>query len=132
MPTTTSWTACATTASGRSSTRARAGTGRGPRASSPGRALGERPLEDEELGLREAYGWTTETPLWLYALKEAEARGGGDRLGPVGGRIVAEVLIGIIRADPGSHLAVAPGWRPTLAPDGGAFGMAELLEAIAG
>ena len=96
------------------------------------RAFGERPLEDEELGLREAYGWTTETPLWLYVLKEAEARAGGDRLGPVGGRIVAEVLIGIIRADPGSHLAVAPGWRPTLAPDGGAFGMAELLGAIAG
>jgi hypothetical protein len=29
--------------------------------------------------------------LWFYILKEAEARGAGNQLGPVGGRIVAEV-----------------------------------------
>jgi hypothetical protein len=55
---------------------------------------------------------------------------GGDRLGPVGGRIVAEVLIGIVRNDPESHLAVAPEWRPGLLRDDGVFGMAELLEGI--
>ena len=59
-----------------------------------------------------------------------EHRGGGDRLGPVGGRIVAEVLIGIIRNDPESQLAVAPQWRPKLLRDDGVFGMAELLEGI--
>jgi hypothetical protein len=58
--------------------------------------------------------WTAGTPLWFYILKEAQARGGGDQLGPVGGRIVAEVLIGLLRADPGSHLVVDPSWRPTL------------------
>ncbi|HEX2507357.1 MAG TPA: hypothetical protein VHK23_03470 [Miltoncostaeaceae bacterium] len=94
------------------------------------RAFGARPLDDDELGLRQAHGWTAETPLWLYVLKESQARGGGDRLGPVGGRIVAEVLIGIIRNDPESHLAVAPEWRPGLLRDDGAFGMAELLEGI--
>jgi hypothetical protein len=94
------------------------------------RAFGERPLDDDELGLRDAHGWTAETPLWLYVLKEAQARAGGDRLGPVGGRIVAEVLIGIIRNDPESHLAVAPHWRPALGSRGGAFGLAELLEVV--
>ena len=94
------------------------------------RAFGERPLDEDELGLRAAHGWTAETPLWLYVLKEADARGNGDRLGPVGGRIVAEVLIGIVRNDPESYLAAAPGWRPAAATAGGAFGMAELLAAI--
>ncbi len=94
------------------------------------RAFGERPLDADELGLRAAHGWAFETPLWLYVLKEAQARGDGDRLGPVGGRIVAEVLIGIIRNDPESYLAVAPGWRPSLAGPGEPFGMAELLQAI--
>jgi Animal haem peroxidase len=89
------------------------------------RAFGERPLDEDELGLRAAHGWTAETPLWLYVLKEAQARADGDRLGPVGGRIVAEVLIGIIRDDPESYLAVAPGWRPDAVS-----GMAELLAAI--
>jgi len=92
------------------------------------RAFGERPLDGDELGLRAAHGWTAETPLWLYVLKEAQARGDGDRLGPVGGRIVAEVLVGIIRNDPESWLAVAPDWRPT-APSGDGFGMADLLAA---
>ncbi|GAB3216444.1 heme peroxidase family protein [Kineococcus gypseus] len=52
-------------------------------------------------------------PLWFYVLKEAEL-GGGERLGPVGGRIVAEVLLGLLVADPTSYLDVAPTWQPTL------------------
>jgi len=38
---------------------------------------------------------------------------GGRHLGPVGGRIVAEVLIGLIQLDRESY-ASSPGWRPTL------------------
>jgi hypothetical protein len=44
-----------------------------------------------------------DTPLWFYVLKEAEL-GGGNRLGPVGSRIVAETLIGQLEADPASYL----------------------------
>jgi hypothetical protein len=40
--------------------------------------------------------------------------GGGDRLGPVGGRIVAEALIGSMRADAPSYLSREPDWEPTL------------------
>jgi Animal haem peroxidase len=94
------------------------------------RAFGEQPLDDDELGLRRAHGWTAETPLWLYVLREAQARGDGDRLGPVGGRIVAEVLVGIVRNDPESYLAVAPDWRPTLGSRDDAFGLADLLEVV--
>jgi hypothetical protein len=85
--------------------------------------LGAEPLTTDEL----EHNWSHGTPLWFYVLKEAEYRGGGDRLGPVGGRIVAEVLIGLLRADPTSYLSLATGWRPTLpsaAPD---FGLVDLI-----
>ena len=40
------------------------------------------------------------TPLWYYVLAEAKAATGGVTLGPVGGRIVAETLIGLLRPTP--------------------------------
>lgn len=54
-------------------------------------------------------------PLWFYILKEAELEAGGAHLGPVGGRIVAEVLIGLLAGDPLSYLSVDPTWKPFLA-----------------
>jgi hypothetical protein len=77
------------------------------------RHMGERPLTPEQVGLSES-GWEGETPLWFYVLREADVHADGNRLGPVGGRIVAEVLLGIIDADPGSFRATEPDWRPTL------------------
>jgi hypothetical protein len=77
------------------------------------RALGAEPLSAEEVGLAES-GWRDETPLWYYVLREADARHDGDRLGAVGGRIVGEVLVGIIDGDPESYRGVEPGWKPTL------------------
>jgi hypothetical protein len=89
--------------------------------------LGVEPLTPQEVGLDPA-GWRLETPLWFYLLKEAEHRGGGERLGPVGGRLVGEVLVGIVDADGESYRAVDPGWRPTLpAAQAGHFGLADLL-----
>jgi hypothetical protein len=94
------------------------------------RAIGIEPLDQDEVGLA-AYGWTTETPLWIYILREAAVRCDGDCLGPVGARIVGEVLIGIIAEDPESFLAVEPQWTPTLADrDGEAFGLGDLLAAV--
>jgi Animal haem peroxidase len=75
------------------------------------RAVGAQPLTRDELALAD---WPDETPLWLYILREAAVRGGGDHLGDVGGRIVADVIVGIIRRDPESYLAINPSWRPTL------------------
>ena len=91
------------------------------------RELGVEPLSPEQVGLAET-GWEQETPLWLYILKEAEALEDGNRLGPVGGRIVGEVLVGIIDADPESFRSVDPSWRPTLpSHEAGIFGIADLL-----
>jgi hypothetical protein len=85
------------------------------------RLMGVPPLTGEELGQQ----WPSGTPLWFYILKEAECRGNnGDRLGPVGGRIVAEVLIGLLRADPASYLSLEPDWSPTLGAD---FALADLI-----
>ena len=52
------------------------------------------------------------------------------RLGPVGGRIVAEVLIGIIDADPASYRSRQPDWTPPLPPRGEWFELADMLIPI--
>jgi hypothetical protein len=57
------------------------------------------------------------TPLWFYILAEAKATTDGLHLGPVGGRVVAETLIGLLRADPTSYLSVDPDFRPFLGTD---------------
>ena len=44
------------------------------------------------------------TPLWFYILREAQVKQGGNRLGEVGSRIVAEVFIGLMRADKNSYI----------------------------
>ena len=41
----------------------------------------------------------------------------GCNLGPVGGRIVTETLIGLLRADPTSYLSVYPRFQPFLGTD---------------
>ena len=47
-------------------------------------------------------------------------------LGPVGGRIVAEVFIGILQGDSMSYLQQDSDWKPTLGQDED-FKMADLL-----
>jgi hypothetical protein len=86
----------------------------------------EGPYQAELQKVREAQGGT---PLWYYILKEAEVKGKGNRLGPVGSRIVAETLVGIIE---NSHF-YDPGWRPRFgsrAPDH--FGMIDMLKVAGG
>src|SRR5262245_1479730 len=96
-----------------------------PSGESVARLMGADLLDEEEIGLRR-HGWEGETPLWLYILREAWVREQGDRLGEVGGRIVAEVLHGVIARDPESYLAVEPEWLPTLPRRGDAFGLGDL------
>jgi hypothetical protein len=57
------------------------------------------------------------TPLWYYILAEAKVAAGGLNLGPVGGRIVAETLIGLLRTDRTSYLSVHPRFKPFLGTD---------------
>jgi hypothetical protein len=76
-------------------------------------AMALEPLSRDELGLN-TLGWYGETPLWFYILKEAEVKASGERLGDVGGRIVAEVLLGLVDGDSTSYRAAETEWRPTL------------------
>ena len=65
-----------------------------------------------------------DTPLWFYALREAEFNAG--RLAAVGGRLVAETFHRAIEGSQASILA-DPTWHPTLGPDPQTFRMVDLL-----
>jgi hypothetical protein len=69
-----------------------------PSGESVARHIGVTPLTAEQVGIAST-GWQGETPLWYYILREADVCTGGHRLGPVGGRIVTEVLVELIDAD---------------------------------
>jgi hypothetical protein len=82
-------------------------------------------------------------PLWYYVLGEALAgwmaevrdtkRKGEDAdripvtLGPVGGRIVAETLVGLIWGDSHSYLAQDPNWSPTIHVAGERLQMGDII-----
>jgi hypothetical protein len=73
-------------------------------------------------------GFLERTPLWYYILAEAAALEGGERLGPVGSTIVAEVLVGLVRRSENSILSM-DNWQPTLPSDQpGTFTLTDLLE----
>jgi hypothetical protein len=92
------------------------------------KALEETPLTPRELSDLAPFGLDRSTPLWLYILREAENRAAGQHLGPVGGRIVAEVFVGILQGDRQSYLRQDPKWRPTFGPTSGTFGIVDLLK----
>lgn len=95
-------------------------------------AFNMKVLNDEELGgsdYRSARG-PGETPLWYWILAEAKTLAGGKSLGPVGGRIVAEVFVGLLENDARSFLSEDPGWEPIQEfKRNGVFDMAALLVA---
>ena len=72
--------------------------------------VGENPLSADEVGLS-SIGWKGETPLWYYLLRESAVRGGGNRLGPLGGRIVTEVLVTLLDRD-ATSVRFAEAWKP--------------------
>lgn len=80
------------------------------------------------------------TPLWYYILREAEWFGtdrvqegatvafGGQYLGPVGSRLIAETFVGLLWNDPMSYLRRWPTFQPLspIAADPSAFTLGEL------
>jgi hypothetical protein len=93
------------------------------------RHIGAPVLPPEEVGIAEL-GWDDETPLWFCLLKEAEVLEAGRHLGPAGSRIVSDVLVGVIDADPESYVNAEPGWTPTLASASTGFDLGALLALV--
>jgi hypothetical protein len=121
-------------------------------------ALGMQPIANEDLMIGKATtdtqrrplaevvpGFGADAPLWTYILSEAQVtswKNAGPvknknlipiRLGPVGGRLVAEVFASLLRGDPTSYFNAESWFEPIadFAP-GGTFGLAELINVALG
>ena len=108
-----------------------------------GKAVDGEPGKGDVFGtIKDISGFEKNCPLWTYILAEAmhnkttlpiHAVGGPaagvttPQLGPVGGRIVAEVFLGMLFGDSTSFLSAAPSWRPTLAAEGNGFTLRDLV-----
>jgi Animal haem peroxidase len=104
-----------------------------PSGQSIAKVMGVNRVSPSDLNELSAYGLGLEksTPLWYYALAEAEVMEQGLHLGPVGGRIVAEVIIGLMQTDPGSYLFSNPTWTPTLPAKYSGSGQFKMIDLLA-
>jgi heme peroxidase len=121
-----------------------------PSGQSVAKHMGITPLPDDQLKVGKATEEATATnksiatisakfaknaPLWFYILAEAQQQFVNNetpiRLGPVGGRIVAETFVGLLIEDGHSYLRQDPHFapNPALTGPGGQFNMIDLLKA---
>jgi hypothetical protein len=68
------------------------------------KALGEAAAEQPAAHRPDHPRWQGQAPLWYYLLKESELVAQGNHLGPVGGRIVGDVILGLLEAHKSSYL----------------------------
>src|SRR5262249_41098754 len=125
-----------------------------PNGQNVARAMGIKPLTDDQILIGKFTGdkadikgtidsidpaFKNNCPLWTYVLAETvesdvaikttkgERKIKTRKLGPVGGRIVAEVFVGLLIGDSSSFLAQDPLWTPTTYAVDGVFGLRELI-----
>ena len=92
------------------------------------RDIGVPVLTAEQLSELTPFGMDRSTPLWYYILKEAEVLENGVRLGPVGSRIVGDVLIGLLNAKKDACPVIDKNCKPTLpSAHPGDFELTDLL-----
>jgi Animal haem peroxidase len=104
----------------------------------------DKPSGDDVLGklsdLPQFSAFFGKCPLWTYILAEAARTQttvdipvtGGKKittpqLGPVGGRIVAEVFLGMLFGDNDSFLSAEPNWTPTIRGKGTNFALRDIV-----
>ena len=86
----------------------------------------KKPAEPEgQADVLKRLGFDKKTPLWFYILAEAKAKGGGNRLGPLGSLIVCETMIGLMRLNVNSILNQP--FVPTLGSTPGRFDLQDLM-----
>ena len=95
-----------------------------------------------DIGDKESF--TQNCPLWTYVLAETVESTvvvktlQGDKpiktrkLGPVGGRIVAETFVGLLLADSSSYVSLNPLWEPDKLKVNGVFGLREMIQYALG
>lgn len=89
------------------------------------RLMGVEPISSQDMGIDD------EAPLWYYILKEAEMLHDGERMGEVGGRIIAEVFHGFLKSDEESYVSAEADWKPTLpSAEPGNFTMADMVRFV--
>jgi hypothetical protein len=94
--------------------------------------------------IKELEAFKGRCPLWTYVLAEAfrtqtlidipvteKKKISTPQLGPVGGRIVAEVFLGLLFGDDDSYLRQDPNWEPKL-ENNGAFRLRDLVKYALG
>lgn len=96
------------------------------------RRMGEAPLSNTQLGIEDIEGLEGHAPLWFYILKESKLTQDGEHLGPVGGRIVGETLIGLAQHVFDSYESdqTLHGWSPTLPNRHGEIGSFTLADLV--
>lgn len=67
------------------------------------------------------------TPLWYYILREARVKASGNRLGPVGSKIVADTFVRILKNDPESYLNQSTTFSPSLPKNGSQYDVADII-----
>jgi hypothetical protein len=104
----------------------------------------DAPSGDDVLGklsdLPQLSSFFGKCPLWTYILAEAArnqttldipvtppTKITTPQLGPVGGRIVAEVFLGMLFGDNDSFLSLEPNWTPTIRGKGTAFALRDIV-----
>jgi hypothetical protein len=72
----------------------------------------------------------TKTPLWYYILRESAVLKGGNSLGPLGAKIVADTFIRMLKRDAESYLNKEGGFTPSLTSDvPGDFTVTDIIKA---
>lgn len=114
------------------------------------RRMGITPLSSDYFPELAEYGlgFESSTSLLYYVLREAgltqttqptlvpsppptpTTTRGGLRLGPVGGRIVGEIILGLLTADPTSYLVARPDWQPVLPTRSGGTGTFRMVDFL--
>jgi hypothetical protein len=104
----------------------------------------DSPSGDDVLGklsdLPQLSAFAGKCPLWTYILAEAArnqvlldipvtpaTKITTPQLGPVGGRFVAEVFLGMLFGDDDSFLSLEPNWTPTIRGKGTAFALRDIV-----
>jgi hypothetical protein len=93
------------------------------------RAMGIPVLSNQQLGLnaKKFPDFNGEAPLWFYMLAESKIKENGARLGPVAGRVIAEVFLTQIAIDPDSYLNAPEPFTPSVEHTGPEFTIGDFL-----